>query len=74
MELQEAVHVHAQTNRTLPPSRHCVATASSGRVDISAATSCDEDAAFCASEEEEKAIPEISSSDNADKNAKHPAI
>ena len=74
-EAQEAVHVRAHTNRTLPPSRRRVATASSGHADISAATSCNEDAAFCDSdEEEEMAIPENSSSDDADKNAKHPAI
>jgi hypothetical protein len=74
-EAQEAVHVRAHTNRTLPPSCRRVATASSGHADISAATSCNEDAAFCDSdEEEEMAIPENSSSDDADKNAKHPAI
>ena len=73
-EAQEAVHVRAHTNRTLPPSRRRVTTASSGHADISAATSCNEDAAFCDSEEEEMAIPENSSSDDADKNAKHPAI
>jgi hypothetical protein len=73
-EAQEAVHVRAHTNRTLPPSRRRVVTASSGHADISAATSCNEDAAFCESEKEEMAIPENSSSDDADKNAKHPAI
>jgi hypothetical protein len=56
-EAQDAMHVRAQTNRTLPPTRHCVATASSGHADISSATSYDEDVAFCDSEEEEKAIP-----------------
>jgi hypothetical protein len=73
-EAQEAVHVRAHTNQTLPPSRCRVATASSGHADISAATSCNEDAAFCDSEEKEMAIPENLSSDNADNNAKHPAI
>jgi hypothetical protein len=73
-EAQEAVHVRAHINKTLPPSRRCVPTASSGHADISAATSYDEDAAFCDSEDEEKAIPDNSSSDDADKKAKHPAI
>jgi hypothetical protein len=73
-EAQEAVHARAHTNRTLPPSRHRVATASSGHADISAATSCDEDAAFCGSKEEEMAIPENPSSNDADKNSKQPAI
>ncbi|KAI2505554.1 hypothetical protein MHU86_8890 [Fragilaria crotonensis] len=64
----------AHTNRTLPPSRRRVATASSGLGDISEGTSSDEDAASCDSEEEKKSIPGNSSSDDADKSAMRPAI
>ena len=72
---QEAVHVRAHTNRTLPPSRRRVATASSGQHgDISEGTSSDEDAASCDSEEEKKSIPGNPSSDDADKSAMRPAI